>query len=174
MSEVGGLFGDDGGNDFPPPATLSKKAFAEAIGVSPPRVTQLIEQGLPVEASGKIHLGKGRAWYMANIDPARRRGVGGGDPSSRGARAELERTRADLAALELATKRGQLVDRATVERTTFTQARNERDAWLAWVGRASATIAAETGADATATFAVLDRLVREQLAGFADSRLEDL
>lgn len=174
MQNAETLFGDDEGNRILPPSTLSKSSFGQALGLSPARVSQLIKMGLPVEPNGRIHLGRGRQWYVDNVDGRRQRGVGGSDASPRGARAQLEQTRADLAALELATKRGQLVDRATVERTTFTQARNERDSWLAWVGRASATIAAETGADATATFAVLDRLVREQLAGFADSRLEDL
>lgn len=167
------LFGEDEGNDFPPPATLSKKAFGEALGLSPARVTQLVEKGLPVEPNGRIHLGRGRAWYVANVDPNRRRG-GGIEAPARGARAELERTRADREALKLAQERGQLVDREAVERQTFARARAERDAWLGWVGRASSELAAETGADGGALFAALDRLVREQLAGYADSALEDL
>lgn len=173
MQEAGTLFGGDEGNDIPPPATLSKKAFGEALGLSAARVSQLVEKGLPVEPNGRVHLGRGRAWYVANIDANRRRG-GGAEVSPRGARAELDRTRADREALKLAQERGQLVDRETVERQTFTRSRAERDAWLGWVGRAATTLAAETGSDAAATFAALDRLVREQLAGFADTPLEDL
>lgn len=175
MSEARTLFGGEEGNDFPPPATLPKKAFGEALGLSPARVTQLIEKGLPVEPSGRIHLGRGRAWYEANVDPNRRRGAGGQALAPlRGARAELERSRADREALKLAQERGQLVDREGVERETFTRARAERDAWLGWVGRASSALAADLGAEPAATYATLDRLVREQLAGLAATPLEDL
>jgi hypothetical protein len=45
---------------------------------------------------------------------------------------------------------------------------------MAWVQRAAPLIAAETGADPQATFAVLDRLMREHLEHLADTPLGEL
>lgn len=51
----------------------------------------------------------------------------------------------------------------------------ERDAWIGWAARAAQELAAETGGDPEATFAALDRMVREHLAELAGTpwRIED-
>lgn len=153
--------------------TLSKKGFAELIGLSPGRVSQLIEQGLPVEANGRIDPVQGRRWYLANTDPGRRR-AGRAEDAARSPRAELDRIRAERAALQLARERSELVDRGIAERAVFARARAERDAWIGWASRASAQIAAETEAEPAALFAALDRLVREQLETLARLTIDEL
>jgi len=169
-----------GGTLFPDEAmpsahgSLSKRAFGEALGLSPGRVSQLIAAGLPVEPNNRIDLERGRRWYESNVDPNRRRGGRAEEAMPRGDRARLDRIRADRADLQLAVERGELVDRAETERQTFARARAERDAWLGWVSRAAAIVAGETGADPAATFAVLDRLTREHLASLAETALEDI
>lgn len=169
------LFPDEGMRPAHGPRPVTKGAFAQALGLSPGRISQLIEAGLPVEPNGRIDLDRGRRWYEANTDPNRRRGVKADEPPrGRGARAELDRIRAEREALRLAEDRGQLVDRETVERQTFARARAERDAWLGWVSRAAAALAAETGAEPAALFAALDRLTREHIAALAETALEDI
>ena len=56
-------------------------------------------------------------------------------------------------------------------RTVFARARAERDAHMAWVQRTAPLLAAEVGADPRATFAALDRMMREHLEYLADMPL---
>jgi hypothetical protein len=55
--------------------------------------------------------------------------------------------------------------------TVFARARAERDAHMAWVQRSAPLLAAELGADPRATFAALDRMMREHLEHLADMPL---
>ena len=61
------------------PETLSKKGFAEHLGITPGRVSQLIAQGLPVEPSGRDNIETAPGWYRRNVDPNRRQATTGGD-----------------------------------------------------------------------------------------------
>ena len=61
-----------------------------------------------------------------------------------------------------------LVETAAATRTVFARARAERDAHMAWVQRTAPLLAAELGADPRATFAALDRMMREHLEHLAD------
>ncbi len=70
--------------DEGPPKTLSKTGFAEHVGVTPGRVSQMITSGLPVEPSGRIRVANGLGWMDANIDANRRR-AGTGVTGSSGA-----------------------------------------------------------------------------------------
>lgn len=160
------LFHDDPPNG--PPETLSKRGFAEAMGVTPGRISQLIVDGLPTEPNGRINVERGQAWYHANIDPNRRRI---GAPSSahqfshKAARDEAEARIATLKADQLA---GSLIDRKAALAAIETQARSERDAWIGWVNRVAPEIARETNSDLSMVTGLLDRLVRDQLAALAD------
>ncbi|MCK5932926.1 MAG: hypothetical protein KAG89_12230 [Fulvimarina manganoxydans] len=152
---------------------LTKKGFGQVIGVSPGRVTQMIAQGLPVEADGKIDLARGRDWYVQNIDG---RGKPPGDlfqaagPTAKEERdfhdARLRKMKADQLA-------GDLVDRRAVERAIFGRARAERDAWLAFVDDAALAIAIEMKLDETAIAAILKPLVKDQLKTLAERRHAD-
>jgi hypothetical protein len=159
------------------PATMSKKGFAELIGVSPGRVSQMIAAGLPLQPNGRVDVAAGRAWVQDNVDPNRRRAaldgpVPGNTPiSPRGAREVAEAEIARLKADKLA---GALIDRKAALRAVETRARAERDAWIGWVNRAAPEIAAATGAEIADVVAVLDRLVRDQLATLAGQTIEQL
>jgi hypothetical protein len=159
-----------------PPATLSKKAFGEAIGVSAGRVSQMISMGLPVEPNGRIDPAKGRAWVGEHIDPNRRRAAlpDGSPLGFASSRAEREAADAKTARLKAERLEGNLLDRAAALRAIETRARAERDGWIAWVNRVAPEIASATDADLGAVVALLDRLVRDQLASLADMTIEGL
>jgi hypothetical protein len=172
MQQTQGLFG----TDLPGtrPSTLSKKAFGEAIGVSGGRVTQMIAMGLPVEPNGRVDLAKGKLWVEENIDRNRRRAnLPEGSPLGfASSRAEREAADAKLARLKADRLEGLLISRPTALRAIETRARSERDAWIAWVNRVAPEVAIETGADLGAVTALLDRLVRLQLATLAEMKIE--
>lgn len=155
------------------PSTLSKKAFGEAIGVSAGRVTQMIAMGLPVEPNGRIDLVRGRTWVTENIDPNRRRAtLSEGSPLGfASSRAEREAADAKTARLKAERLEGNLIDRTAALRAIETRARAERDAWISWVNRVAPEVATETDADLGAVAALLDRLVREQLASLAEMKI---
>jgi len=156
------------------PETLSKKGFAEHLGLSAGRITQLIALGMPEEPSGRINVVKAERWYRANVDANRQRATPAGDRRPFASpRAEFDAIRAERARLALDRERGELVDRHAVGRAMFDRARGERDAWIGWTSRASAELAGSLGVDPGAAFAILDRLVRDQLAALAARPLED-
>lgn len=167
--------------DFPPgplPTTVSKGEFARLIGVTAGRVSQLITRGLPVEPNGRIHIERGRAWLRENVDPNRRRAmiedaapVLAPTANPRAVRAVAE---AKLISLKADRLEGSLISRAAVLRAIEARARQERDAWIGWTNRVAAEIARITGADTAAVYALLDRLVREQLQALADMPAPDI
>lgn len=158
-----------------PLASLSKKGFGEAIGVSPGRVSQMIAAGLPVEPNGRIDPAKGRAWVADNVDPNRRRANVDGSPLGfASSRAEREAADAKTARLKAEKLEGNLLDRKAALAAIETRARAERDAWISWVNRISPEVATATDADLGAVVALLDRLVRDQLATLAEMTIEGL
>jgi len=160
-----------------PPETLSKKGFAELIGVTPGRVSQLIASGLPLEPNGRINVTRGRAWVAENVDPNRRRASVDASqallpPIS--PRAAREISEAEIARLKAKRMGGQLIDREATLRAIESRARAERDAWIGWVNRAAPEIARATTGDLSMIVASLDRLVREQLTMLAGVPLGDI
>lgn len=154
--------------------TLSKKGFAEAVGVSPGRISQLITAGLPIEPNGRVNVQRGKAWIADNVDPNRRRASLDGamfPPSGQTAKAKRDNAEAEISRLKAEKMGRQLIDRASTLRTVETRARLERNAWIGWVNRAGPQIAAATGGDLATIVGTLDRLVRDQLAVLADMPL---
>lgn len=78
----------------PHPDWVTKSAFARLLGVSPGRVSQLTERGLPVEIDDRIDPARGVAWCRLNLD-------------RRSSRADLAGSRFDWRNLE-----GDVVDEA--------------------------------------------------------------
>lgn len=159
------------------PSAVSKGYFAQMLGITPGRVSQLIEQGLPVRLDGRIDVDAGREWFEANVN--RRAGNAEPPPMARmselaEARLARERAQSELLQQKAAKQAGRLVDRATVERAAFERARAERDAHLGFAARIAPRIAAELGVDARALFAALDREMREHLNRLADTPLTAL
>ena len=158
----------------PPDETASKKGFAELIGVTPGRVSQLIAAGLPVLPNGRIHVRSGKDWVRANVDRNRRRSLLDEDPGlPRSPRHDREIADAELARLKADRLAGRLIDREATLRWAEGRARAERDAWIGWVNRAAPEIAA-AGQDLGAVTAALDKAVREHLASLAETRIGDL
>jgi len=154
--------------------TVSKRGFAEAVGVSPGRVSQMIKDGLPVEPNGRIKIEAGKSWITANVDANRRRVQLDGDGPVRSSKAKRENAEAEIAHLKAARLAESLIDRDATLQAIEGRARFERDAWVGWVNRAASDIAAAVNADLAAVVAPLDRLVREQLAMLAATPMEGL
>jgi hypothetical protein len=87
-------------------------------------------------ASGELELGVGQASG----------GAGQATPEYFGHRSRHEAAKAEMAELELAERRGELVNAAAVERAAFEQARAARDRLMAIPDRLAAELAAETDA----------------------------
>jgi len=52
-----------------PKTIVSKSMAAKALGVTPGRVTQLIEKGMPSRPDGRLDVEKCKRWYRENIVP---------------------------------------------------------------------------------------------------------
>lgn len=74
--------------------------------------------------------------------------------------------------LNLAKKRGELVDSRRAAELIFAKARSERDVWLQWPARVGALMAAELKLDPHQMETVLDAYVRQHLAEIPEFRLE--
>lgn len=126
-----------------------------------------------MRANGQIDVAVGLAWIEDNLDPARRN-KGGPTSQTRAATtlAEAKRlheiVKVQRAKLAFEREQGQLVETTAATRTVFARARAKRDAHMAWVQRTAPLLAAELGADPRATFAALDRMMREHLEHLAD------
>lgn len=156
-------------------ATISKRGFAELVGVSPGRVSQMIKDGLPVEVSGRVNIEAGRSWITANIDPNRRRiQMDDGGGVVRSSKVKRENAEAEIARLRADRMAESLIDRAATLQAIEGRARLERDCWIGWVNRAAPEIAAATGGDLAVVVATLDCSVREHLAALAETPIEGL
>lgn len=155
----------------------TKTEFAARVGLTKGRVSQLLAEGLPVRPDGRINIVAGLAWMETNLDPSRRNkgGVAGqGTASIADVRRAHLLVQVQRARLAYDKERGKLIDTDAATMTVFARARAERDAHLAWIQRAAPALAAELGADPRATFAALDRLMREHLEHLADTPLGNL
>ena len=158
----------------------SKADFAKTAGLTKGRISQLIEQGLPVRSDGRIDVDQALAWLNNNLDPDRRnRGGTAPVPTGRtSTMAEAKRLheifKVQRAKLAFEKEQGKLIDADAAERTVFARAKAERDAHIAWVQRSAPIIAAELDVETGPVFAVLDRLMREHLEHLAETSLRDL
>jgi hypothetical protein len=155
-----------------------KSDFAARVVLTKGRISQLITNGLPVRTDGQIDVAEGLSWIEANLDPARRNkgGAGSVNPARSGttladAKRLHEIVKVQRAKLAYEKEQGLLIETAAATRTVFARARAERDAHMAWVQRSAPLLAAELGADPRATFAALDRMMREHLEHLADMPL---
>lgn len=156
------------------PVSVSKKDFAEMIGVTQGRVSQMVSSGLPVEPNGRINVAQGLEWVRGNVDPNRRRAVPDAAPGYASQnyplspRAMRDVEEAKIARLKAEKLAGSLIDRKATLRAVENRARVERDAWIGWVNRAAPEISTATGADLATIVSILDRQVREQIAALAE------
>jgi hypothetical protein len=151
---------------------LSKGEFARAMGVSGARVSQWVKAGLPVRPDGRVELEAGAAWVKERADPRRREAYAERLIPRSEARDIRERAEAEIARLKAAKLAGRLIEKEATLRAVEARARFERESWLGFVTRAGPEIAAVAGAGLPAVVAVLDRLIRDQLAQLAAAPLE--
>lgn len=157
------------------PRSLSKSAFAKAIGVSAGRVSQMISKGLPVEADGKIDVARGRLWINLNIDVGRSlaQGQSAFEFSEEKHRHTLtaEKTRlakeqADAAELKNQLLRGELVKASDVEREWAAVLRKIRAGVLSVTSRIRQQLPHLTAHDAN----VVDAEIRRALEDLSHDR----
>jgi hypothetical protein len=86
------------------------------------------------------------------------------------ARTANEVLKAQERRLRLQQMKGELVDRAKAVAQVFRLARDERDAWVNWPARVTATMAAELGVEQHQLHTALERHVREHLGELAEIR----
>lgn len=150
-------------------STETKAEFAERVGLTRGRISQLIAEGLPVHPDDRIDVDAGLAWMEKNLDPAKRNKGGtaapmpGGGLSLSEARRMYMVVQVQRARLAYDKDRGKLIDADEAASAVFSRAKAERDAHMAWISRAAPLLAAETGADPQVLFAALDRHMREHL-----------
>jgi phage terminase Nu1 subunit (DNA packaging protein) len=94
-------------------ALVGGRKSPQALNVTPRRVQQLVEEGLPRAAYGQYDLGQAMAWYIRHLQAAlERREIPQVDAVAaalRGERQLLTTAQADLAEAELGEKRGELI-----------------------------------------------------------------
>lgn len=156
-----------------PPRELSKSGFANLIGVSPGRVSQMIKEGLPVEPNGKIDVARGKLWFQENVN--QRRSVAQrpaelplGSRSKEGHRDRLLREQADNAALKNQILRREYVKASEVEARWSDVLRRLRSKILAVPSRVRQANPHLTAQDVAAFDSEL-RAALEELAGPADA-----
>jgi len=171
---------------------LSIRAYAKRRGVSETAVRKAIKTGrIKLEADGTLDPARADAQWEGNTDAAQQRpakpaikpvpneaiqsvretvgesslssGIGSGGTTFLQARTANEVLKAQTNKLRLARLKGELVDRSQAIAQVFKLARAERDAWLNWPSRVSATLAAELGVDPHALHTLLEREVRGHL-----------
>lgn len=155
------------------PRLLLKREFAEIMGVTPGRISQLVHRGLPLEPNGLIDPEKGKAWWAENLSGGRKRMVGV-QGSLASTKASIDAERLEQLRIDTAERRGELVRREAVRRAIVDRGRAERDAHQAWVMRTAPVLAAELGVDANRMFTALDAAMREHLAFLARTPLDEL
>lgn len=135
---------------------LSQAAIGRALGLSPPAITKLKGQGMPVNT-----VEAAQAWRLARQNIAARKplpfdsplaavvpmvhapGERADDESHDQARARRERAEADLAELKLAELRGELVRATAVRAAIARQAAGLREALLQMPSRLVPILAAD-------------------------------
>jgi len=100
-------------------AIVSVGKVAKALNLTPQRVQQLANEGLPKEDRGRYDLGKCMLWYIRYLQTALEKKAvpmaNGGYSGEREERIRLLRAEAELKEMELAKQRGQLVAISDVE-----------------------------------------------------------
>ena len=155
------------------PAEMTKTAFAAFLGVTAGRVSQMINDGLPVLPNGKVPLDAANAWYGANVRQTSDQSKHSSNALAR-IKSEKESAQRDLLLIDLERKRGALIDRKAVELALHDRARGERDAHTAWVSRIAPVLASELGVDLAALYAALDREMRLHLQELSETPLTEL
>lgn len=174
---------------------LSIRAYARQRGISDTTVRKAIKKGrITLNADGSVNVESADAQWYQNTDPSQQREAaatravprealntvreatteaslpGGGGATFMQARTANEVIKAQTAKVRLARLKGELVDRSQALAHVFQLARSERDAWLNWPARVSASLAAELQVDGHTFHTLLEREVRRHLEELGELR----
>jgi phage terminase Nu1 subunit (DNA packaging protein) len=152
---------------------VSKKDFADAMGVSKAMVTKYVHKGLPVTPQGMVDLAPGREWVEANIDrlPSKARGKRGKERTDRSgedlteARTRKESALASLHELELRLRENELAevsDIAEVWNSIVSATQNR------FLGMPSKTARLVVGRDVQECQEIIDREIRSALSSLTE------
>uniref|UniRef100_UPI003F6E71DB hypothetical protein n=1 Tax=Elioraea sp. TaxID=2185103 RepID=UPI003F6E71DB len=103
-----------------------KSELARYWDVTKARVSQYIARGMPVLPDGRVDLAEAEMWRAENVDTSRGTDVDGAAAE----RARLLRAQAERAELDLAARRGELVERSLIAATLVPRIRELRDTLL--------------------------------------------
>lgn len=163
--------------------TMTLRALAKALGVTPTSVLYHVDRGLPCSQTG-AHGGKAfneqecREWIAANTDPSRgggrsklnaiaqeKAGASFGEDGDTGSALEvdlkLKAARTREIELRLAVKEGKLVDAADVERRITAHLATARMAFEAVSGKAAAKIVGILAVDHSRQGEIADAIAEE-------------
>jgi hypothetical protein len=184
-------------------ALVSQRQYAQARGVSPEAVRKrTIGCGGPIPTYGaakKVDADEADAIWFATMSPSGastsrfKAPAGAAAPDDRTptaprrlaatfgrlevltqAKTAVLVVEAGLKRLQLAERRGELLDRQATLAKVFQTVRAMRDAWLAWPSRVGPELAADLGLDATRVMIALEPYVRRQLDELAAGARGDL
>ena len=169
---------------------LSIREYARQRGVSDAAVRKAIKTGrITLRADKTVDPAAANAQWRKNTDASQQRGSAQAMPSvtrandvsesiSSGAgttfvqaRTINEVVKAQTGKVKLSKLKGDLIDRSQAIAHVYKLARAERDAWLNWPSRVSATMAAGVKADAHAMHVALEAAVREHLLELGEFRV---
>ncbi|MFM1991328.1 MAG: hypothetical protein RJA99_4285 [Pseudomonadota bacterium] len=161
---------------------ITQAEYARRRGVSRAAVTQAVKAGRIVLIDGKVDPDVADVQWKRNTDPAQQRGAAalasmastaaiaprapageeGAPPDLHDARRRREQALAELAELELAEKRGELVPVADVQKALVSKVLGVRDSLDTLADRLSPLLAAES--DPAKVYAMLRSEIRQVLA----------
>lgn len=157
-----------GSGAIPAPGKVRKSDFAKLVKVSPGRVSQMVKDGLPVEADGRIDVARGKLWIQGNISPTRSAAQSkqtdlpfAATPDAASERLRLVKEQADNAALKNAALRRDLLPAAEVEREWTGIMRQVRAGVLAVPSRLRQTLPHLSAADMDAIDTELRRALED-------------
>ena len=169
---------------------LSIRAYAKQRGVSDAAVRKAIKTGrISLSADKTIDPARADTQWQQNTDVSQQRGtvqqvqpetrtrpVSSESMSSGGttftqARTVNEVVKAQTGKVRLAKMKGDLIDRSQAIAHVFKLARAERDAWLNWPSRVSATMASVLKVDAHVMHVAMESAVREHLQELGEFRM---
>jgi phage terminase Nu1 subunit (DNA packaging protein) len=151
------------------PRIVGIKELAAILNLTPSRIHQLVEQGLPKKLRGKYDLLKCARWYIrylrAVIEKKEVPMPDGAFAGEHGERVRLLRANADLREMELARERSELVSVEDVEREMTNLIRTTQAHVMAIAPRMAPELVGETSR--MMILAKLDKACKETLAHLA-------
>ena len=147
---------------------MNKQCLAQTFKVSPNSVTAWVRKGCPFtkqrDGSYLFDLKEVEAWRQKT-----RRVRPSGEKTLAAAQIMKENALADLRELELGRKKGELIERAKVEKDAFRIGRTVRDALLALPDRLSGVLAAKSSQQKI--HAVLTKEFRQCLEALSNTKI---